>query len=314
MIIQKKAYAKINLYLEILDKLPNGYHNIFTVMQKISLCDDIKININPGIGQNIKVNCSDKNIPVDKTNTAYKAAELFLDYAGAGISRADTDIAIEITKNIPSQAGLGGGSSDAAAVLLGLNDYFGFIFSESILIEIAAKIGADVPFFVKNRNCAVCEGIGEIVMPVDIDLSGFVCLIVKPAYNVSTKQAFDDWDKYKISQNTRFCGTTLFAKEGREKARPNFALFSKEGTDRSRGVFCISDIHNDFAELIFSQNKNIREIKDFMIKSNAVAAELSGSGSALFGIFDNLNDAQKCKSTVIQKDNIEFCNIFNFLC
>ena len=276
MIIQKKAYAKINLYLEILDKLPNGYHNIFTVMQKISLCDDIKIDIKNNGNRNIKIICPDKNIS-NETNTAYKAAELFFDCSGI----LNFDLIIEITKNIPSQAGLGGGSSDAAAVLLGLNEYFDFILSESVLIEIAAKIGADVPFFAKNINCAVCEGIGEIVTPVYIDLSGFFCVIIKPAYNVPTKKAFEDWDGFS-PPNPKTAGWSF--------------------------------IHNDFSELIFSQNQDIREIKDFLIKSNASAAELSGSGSALFGIFDNLADARICQNIISQKDDIDFCGIFDFLC
>ncbi|MCL1859502.1 MAG: 4-(cytidine 5'-diphospho)-2-C-methyl-D-erythritol kinase [Oscillospiraceae bacterium] len=295
MIIPKKAYAKINLYLEILDKLPNGYHNIFTVMQKISLCDDIILNINKNISQNININCSDKNIPADKTNTVYKATELFFEYiTGAGFSRPDTGITIEIIKKIPTQAGLGGGSSDAAAVLLELNKYFDFILPERILIEIAAKIGADVPFFVKNINCAVCEGIGETVMPVDIDLTGYFCLIVKPVYNISTKQAYDDWDKFKNA----------------ERGMQNAELKNKI---RNSG-FQIKNIRNDFAELIFSQNNNIYEIKKYLLKSNAVAAELSGSGSALFGIFDDLENARECRDILIQRNDIEFCDIFDFLC
>ena len=278
MIIQKKAYAKINLYLRILDKRPDGYHNIYTVMQKISLCDDIKININQSKEQNINIICSDKNIPTDKSNTVYKAADLYC--KRLNISTDITIITIEITKKIPSQSGLGGGSSDAAAVLLGLNEYFDFALPEKDLIKIAAKIGADVPFFVKNLNCAICEGIGEIVTPVnfDMNLSELFCLIVKPVYNISTKQAYDDWDK--------------------------------AGTKQVREAL----IHNDFAELIFSQNKNIHEIKEFLLKSKAIAAELSGSGSALFGIFSDFNNAENIKNILNQKNDIEFCDIFDFMC
>jgi 4-diphosphocytidyl-2-C-methyl-D-erythritol kinase len=297
MIIQKKAYAKINLYLKILDKRPDGYHNIFTVMQKISLFDEITININPREGQNINIICNDKNIPTDKTNTVYKAAELFLE-------RADifADIEITINKKIPSQAGLGGGSSDAGSVLLGLNEYFDFILPENVLIEIAAKVGADVPFFVKNVNCAFCEGIGEIVSPIYIDLSGFYCLIVKPAYNVSTRQAYDDWDN-SMRGRTGASAPTIDIDD------------------------VMQNIHNDFYNLACSQNPNIKQIKDLLIQSGAIAAELSGSGSALFGIFDSLDNVQKCREQIlhstrraenVQNDNlkwdIEFCDIFEFLC
>jgi len=281
MIIQKKAYAKINLYLKILDKLPDGYHNIYTVMQKISLCDDIKIDITPGKKQNINIICNDPGVPVDKANTVYKAAELFFDCAD--VSR---DIDITINKKIPVQAGLGGGSSDAGAVLLGLNEYFNFILPENILIEIAAKIGADVPFFAKNINCAVCGGIGEIVAPCYIDLSKFVCLIVKPAYNISTKQAYDDWD--------------------------GFVHMDEQSSPLRKFDGIIQNIHNDFYGVAVSKNKNIKDIKDLLLKSGAAAAELSGSGPALFGIFDSLDAAQKCRNIIYTQNGIEFCNIFNF--
>jgi len=276
MIIQKKAHAKINLYLKILDKLPNGYHNIFTVMQKISLCDNIKININQSETQNINIICENKNIPDDKTNTAYKAAQLFLEY-----TKIISDISIKIEKKIPSQAGLGGGSSDAASVLSGLNEYYNFILSKKELLEISAKIGADVPFFVSEANCAVCEGIGEIITPINIDLSDFYCLIVKPVYNISTKQAYEDFDKFINSKHQNNTDITKY-------------------------------IHNDFSNLIFSQNNNIKEIKDLLIKSNAAAAELSGSGSAVFGIFNNLKTSKKCEAIINQRPDIEFCGIFEF--
>ena len=303
MIIQKKAYAKINLYLKILSKLPNGYHNIFTIMQKISLCDNLKININHGAAQKINIICDDKNVPTDKSNTAYKAAELFLErvlcFNGTPSVRP-LQIEITIDKKIPIQAGLGGGSSDAGAVLLGLNEYFDFILPENILIEIAAKIGADVPFFVKNINCAVCEGIGEIVTPVYINLSDFFCVIVKPAFNVSTKQAYEDWDRFATSSGAS------------HNAHPTVPATLRDA---------LENIHNDFSGLVFSQNKNIKEIKDLILKSGATASELSGSGSAVFGIFDNFDNAQKCREKILritQNDNftpdIEFCDIFKFLC
>ncbi|MCL2095473.1 MAG: 4-(cytidine 5'-diphospho)-2-C-methyl-D-erythritol kinase [Oscillospiraceae bacterium] len=290
MFIEKKAYAKINLYLKILDKLENGYHNIYTVMQKISLRDNIRININQGYRNNIKIICGNENIPVGETNTAYKAADLFLNYTNIN----NFDIEIEIEKNIPSMAGLGGGSSDSACVLLGLNEYFDYVLPEDILMGIASKIGADVPFFVHSNgetNCAVCEGIGEIVTPYYIDLSEFYCFVVKPVYNISTKRAFEDWD----SSNKR----------AKNQQKPP----SQKGVSRSGGGW----LHNDFSGLIFSQNKNIKEIKDSLIKSGAAAAEMTGSGSALFCIFEDLTDAEKCRAQINLRDDTEFCGIFNFL-
>ena len=276
MIIQKKARAKINLYLKILNKRPDGYHNIYTVMQKISLCDDVKITIKRGAG-NIAIACSgmSENIPANETNTAYKAAESFLLRAGI----PGFDIGLKITKNIPNQAGLGGGSSDAASVLLALNEHFGYILPENEMLDMAAAIGADVPFFVVGANCAVCEGIGEIVTPATTELPGPYCLIVKPVYNVSTKQAYEDFDKYN---------------GGGVRDAPD------------------SGIYNDFAAPIFSRNKNIEAIYGVLTQAGA-AAGLSGSGSALFGIFGGLDGAKECAETLKRRDDIEFCDIFDFL-
>ncbi|MCL2815877.1 MAG: 4-(cytidine 5'-diphospho)-2-C-methyl-D-erythritol kinase [Oscillospiraceae bacterium] len=278
MTIQKKAYAKINLYLKILNKREDNYHNIFTVMQKISLADEIKVKIIPG-EKRISIDCSVKSIANEK-NTAYKAAELFLARvkAAAGVN-------IEIEKKIPARAGLGGGSSDAAFVLLALNEYCGFVLPESELADIAARVGADVPFFLKNASCALCEGIGERVTPLEAKLSG-CCLIAKPSCDISTKQAYEDWDK-----------------SGSGKPPPPKWEISK--------IF--ESIHNDFAELAFSQNINIQIIHGFIAKSGAAAAGLCGSGSALFGIFTDLAPARRCEVALRQMRDVEFCGVFDFL-
>ena len=306
MIIQKKAYAKINLYLEILDKLPNGYHNIRTLMQKISLCDDLKINITRGTGKNINVTCEAENIPTGRDNIVYKAAELFFDSA-----KISADIIIDITKKIPSQAGLGGGSSDAGSVLLALNEYFEHILPESDMLNIAAKVGADVPFFVKNTSCAVCEGVGEIITPVYIDLSGFCCLIAKPVYDISTKRAFLDWDGFRPPRQ-HFVLPPLHG--GEFRLSPGVYLIPLRGGVPPTAAGWLKNIRNDFEGLIFSQNKNIGVLKNLIAANNSAAAGLSGSGSALFGIFADLNDAQKCRVQITQRSDIEFCGIFDFLC
>ena len=276
MIIKTKAYAKINLCLKILDKLPNGYHNLSTVMQRISLFDDIKIEIKDTDSRNIKILCSDENISSEK-NIAYKAADLFFSR-----SAINGDIEIYIKKNIPAQAGLGGGSSDAAAVFSVLNQYYNNIFTEKELIALAAKTGADVPFFVKNKSRALCEGIGEIITPIDTDdadTKKFHVLIVKPSYNISTKQAFEDFDNYKKSENP----------------------------EKSNGF------KNDFTTLAFSQNENLRDIYEIILKHGALKSELSGSGSSLFGIFNDYNTAENCKKTLKSRNDVEFCDIFEYI-
>lgn len=298
MIIQTKAYAKINLYLKILDKFPitnsvrSGYHRIYTIMQRISLRDSIKITVTRG-AKNIKIACTDSSI-ANEANTAYKAADLFLQHTDLPY-----DIDVEIEKYIPSQAGLGGGSSDAAAVLLALNKWFGNRLSEDGLMRIAVKIGADVPFFVKNTSCAVCEGIGEIVTPVSLDaldLDERKVLIVKPAYNISTKQAFDDFDRVNNLDN--------FHKFD------NFDNFDKTELFKN---FSVKDIYNDFAALAYSQNEKIEKILRVILDFGAAAAELTGSGSALFGIFDDTAKAEQCRAFLLRHRDVEFCGIFNFV-
>ena len=280
MIIQKKSYAKINLSLKILRKLPSGYHELYTIMQRISLCDNIKVEITTDDG--IKINCNDTNL-ANTDNIAYKAADLFLRTVNTPTSIGMT---IDIEKNIPLQAGLGGGSSNAAAVLLALNEYFShfsdtlpkYALPERKLIELAAKIGADVPFFVSNLSCAVCEGIGEKITPHNHDLSGYV-LIAKPIYGISTRQAFEDWDNAALNQLQR--------------DQHNFK--------------------NDFSALAFNQNESLREICDTMICYGANQAELTGSGSALFGIFTDFSKVQKCEAELHLRDDVDFCGIFDFV-
>lgn len=279
MIIQKKAYAKINLYLKISNKREDNYHNIFTVMQRISLADEIKIKITPG-EKKISINCRDKSIANQK-NTAYKAARLFL-----AQTKISAGLNIEIHKKIPARAGLGGGSSDAACALLALNECYGFILPEGELLDIAACVGADVPFFLKNTSCALCEGAGELVTPLKADLSGYFCLIAKPSYDISTKQAYENWDK----------------SEGGGPPPPAWEI-SK--------IF--ESIHNDFAGLAFSQNANIQKIHGFIANSGAAAAGLCGSGSALFGIFGDFAAARSCERALKQMPDVEFCGVFDFL-
>ena len=272
--VKRKAHAKINLQLKILDKRPDGYHDIYTIMQKISLCDELNISILPAQRREINIFCPGVNIPSEK-NTAYKAAALFFEHTGLLLC-----VNISIDKKIPSQAGLGGGSSDAAEVLLALNEYCGFKLSERELLGLAARVGADVPFFVKNAPCAICEGKGERVKPTKFDLPGSFCLIAKPVCDVSTKQAYEDFDRLEAKS---------------EPTPPDLSFF------------------NDFEKVIFAKNENIREIKSLILGCGAAAAGLSGSGSALFGIFDCEKAAQKCKKAVLDRADVEFCGVYRFL-
>ena len=182
--LRLKANAKINFCLDIIGVREDGYHLIESVMQSISLCD--KVSLSKTRLNTIELNCPKINIPKEK-NIAYKAAKAFLEEAGI-----DSGVRIKIKKNIPEQAGMGGASADAAAVIVGLNRLFKVGFSEQKLCEIGAKIGADVPFCIMGGTMLV-RGIGEVLTELD-NCADCHIVIVKGTQGVSTKEAYDAID------------------------------------------------------------------------------------------------------------------------
>ena len=181
-----KAYAKVNLMLDILGTLPNGYHNLWMIMQSVSLCDTVSVTTSDS--KEITITCSKEGIPTDQKNIAHKAARAFFDYT----KTENCGIHIHIEKNIPSEAGLAGGSADGAAVIKALNELFGTSLSERELCRIGKTIGADVPFCIVGGTC-LAQNIGEVIAPLeDIPLCYFV--LAKPQMGVSTKEAYESFD------------------------------------------------------------------------------------------------------------------------
>ncbi len=271
MLKTKKAYAKINLTLDLTGVLPNGYHPIFTLMQTVSLCDEIGVEISDsGL---IEIESDEKNIPLDMSNTAYKAAKLFLE----ATDKSGTGVKIRIEKNIPSQAGLAGGSADAAAVLTLLNEHFSFPLSEKELLGIALKVGADVPFCVKGKT-QLCQNIGEVMSELPA-FSAFV-VIAKPEEGVSTKDAFARFDK---SENIVHPDNN------------SFLFYASRGEYKK----ALENAFNIFENL--SEVKQGEYIKETMKKHGAYYASMSGSGSAYFGLFDTFEAAEKCEKVLKEK-------------
>ncbi len=260
-----EAFAKINLTLDILGKLPNNYHELRTVMQSISLSDLVKISLlqNDENCNKICLTCSEKNIPVDVKNTAYRAALIFLETAKIANFY---NVQIDITKNIPSEAGLGGASADAAAVLVGLNALFGGLFSLDELCEIGVKIGADVPFCVVGGT-KLCENIGEVISTFPKPPKCYF-VIAKGEVSTSTAVAFAEIDD-KCSYG-KFTKITSFSED--------ISLFANQ-------CFNIFDVHSHELETF--------KIKENLYKSGAFNVVMSGSGSAVYGIFDELSSAEK---------------------
>ena len=251
------AFAKINLTLDVLDKRPDGYHDLRSVMQTISLRDDIEIDV--GTGEPWSLLCSVEGIPTDETNLAWKAAKLFFDTIGK-----DPDgLQIRILKRIPVQAGLGGGSADAAAVLRALNKHYGSPLSLPALAELGASIGSDVPFCVLCGT-AVVEGKGDRIRKLP-DMPDCIFVICKPEFGVSTAQLYEKIDGRAIAN------------------RPNHQAMETAilGEDLL-GV--VNNICNVFDPIVTEEHLELNYIKSVMNSYDGVGMQMTGSGSAVYCI------------------------------
>lgn len=255
-----KANAKINLTLNITGRLPNGYHSLKSIMQSITLHDIVTVERTER--NDIEVKCG-SGIPSGEQNIAYKAADAFFRSVGL----YDKDVRITIDKHIPSEAGLGGGSADAAAVICCLDRLFGCDMNKKALCKIGASVGADVPFCISGGT-TLCEGIGEVITPLS-PLSCGCVLIAKGKLGVSTKEAYAKIDSAEIKH-------TPWDKN-------DFV-----GSFESWARLCSNDFEavsgNSEVDLIISEMKN----------GGAALAQMSGSGSAVFGLFSDKENAESC--------------------
>ncbi len=259
--IKVTAFAKINLYLEVIGKREDGYHEIDSIMQSVSLFDAVSV-LRTESG--IEIASSELRIPKDKTNTAYRAAEVFIDRTGI-----KGGVAIEIAKKIPIAAGLAGGSADAAAVLFGMNKMFGAGLSESDLITLAAEVGSDVAFCLTGGTCR-CRGRGELVDKMtDLPLTWLI--LVKPDFSVSTKWVYDNFD-------------LVFIKEHRlvDVHTPLSAIH----------------LYNDLEKVVVPKYPEVGEIKKKLVRLGCLQAEMSGSGPTVFGMAKDEASAKKVFSEI----------------
>ena len=254
-----QAFAKINLGLDVLGKREDGYHEVRMIMQTIRMYDqlDMRKSVEPGI----HLTTNKKYIPVDENNLVWRAAKLMMDTCGIieGVS-------IHLHKVIPVAAGMAGGSSDAAATLVGMNRLFHCGLSKEKLMELGVQIGADVPYCVM-RGTALAEGIGEKLTRITQVPDCFV-LIGKPGINVSTKAAYESLQLDKISSHPDIDGMIGDIERG-----DLLAMTQKMG--------------NVFEPGIIEKYPVIGEIKALMESHGALKAMMSGSGPTVFGIFDN---------------------------
>lgn len=251
------AFAKINLTLDVLGKREDGYHDIKSVMQTISIRDDIEIDLDTG--KPWKLLCDKKNIPTDETNLAWKAAKLYLDTIG----KDPNGLEIRITKRIPTQSGLAGGSADAAAVLRALNRHYGNPLSILALAELGAGVGSDVPF------CVVCgtamvEGRGEKLRKLP-DMPDCCFVVCKPGFDCSTPELYRKLDETVIGK------------------RPNHQLMESALLSGDLARVC-ENIYNVFDPVVTKDHLELNYIKSIFNSYGSINQQMSGSGPAVFAV------------------------------
>ncbi len=263
--ITLKAPAKVNYLLDVISRRPDGYHDLRMVMQRVDLSDEITISLvkSPGIS----VTCGKNGVPDGPGNIAWKAARAMLDLAGSS-----QGITISITKNIPVAAGLGGGSSDAATVLLGLNDLLQLGLTDQQLMDIGVTLGADVPFFIFKKT-ALAEGIGEALTNMPAMPKAWI-LLVNPGVHVSTAWV------YKNLQLT---------KRGELNKLP--------GCYPDLETVC-SIFSNDLETVTIPAFPVIATIKDTMLHHGALGSMMSGSGPTVFGLFADQETADSARTAL----------------
>lgn len=264
-----KAYAKINLYLDVCNLRPDGYHNIESIMQQISLCDRVTVE-QLAAGKGIKITCTDSAVPTDERNIVHKCAVRFFEHFGI----EDYSIAIHIDKEIPSCGGLAGGSTDGAAVLKLLNELYGTKADESTLCEIGVKVGADIPFCIVGGTC-ICRGIGEILIPVEIAAPKYRVLISFPGEGIATPVAYKMLDTIDRTGNHVGIDDVLYALQNGEIP---------------------TKMYNAFELAVLPGHENAQLVKKIMIDSGAVSSMMSGSGSTIFGLFYDDASIEKAKN------------------
>ncbi len=276
-----KAYAKINLFLDITGRRADGYHTITGVMQSIDLCDVVSVKAEgmagkhlcamgprPGIAERIMLTCSEPSLPTDGRNLAWRAAEAFFAATGYGCRQ----LQIDIEKHIPAAAGLAGGSTDAAAVLRALNELFDCPLSEDALCEVGLQLGADIPFCIKGAT-QLTEGVGEVLTAL-CPLPDCEILISCAGQGVSTPVAYRALDEM---YGDFAAGAYSPHFEERDAQRAALAAGNLGGV--------CSHARNIFESVILPQHPTACFIKETLAQNGALCAMMSGSGPSVFGIF-----------------------------
>ncbi len=263
------APAKVNLFLRVTGKRADGYHLLDSLMVPVSLSDELDIEVRSS-GSGIVVVCDDPTVPGGKTNLAYRAAALLLQETGI-----KAEVIIHLHKMIPAGSGLGGGSSDAAAVLKGLNDLLALGLRQEELLALGARLGADVPFFISCRPARM-GGVGEIVTPIE-GLPALWLVVIVPTFAISTAWAYARFDDLPSI----------------ESPLPVIEPFL-------RGHWPLHDLLvNDLERAVLPHYSAIAHLKEELRHLGAGGAAMSGSGSAVFGMFRTEEEAQRAAKALM---------------
>jgi len=268
-VISLKAPAKVNLFLEILGKRDDGYHEIETIMQEIDLADSLQFEETQ---EGVTLECNDKNIPANQDNLVCKAANLILEECGI-----KKGVLINLEKNIPVGAGLGGGSSDAATTLKALNSLWKVGLNNEELMEFAAKLGSDIPFFI-NGKTALCRGRGELITPVEVR-NRMDYIILFPRVHISTETIYKNL-KIDLTKKRKDVSFFLDALKYSEVAGISKLLF------------------NRLEEIIFATYPDLLQVKSTLESFDFCGLSISGSGSAFFGLCNDRHQAEVIKSKI----------------
>jgi len=268
-----EAHAKINLYLAIKGKRADGFHDLETRMVKITLADRLRLTKRDS---DITLECPTSDLPTGEDNLVYRAARSFFAALGTG-----GGVHIVLEKKVPVAAGLGGGSSDAAAVLRGLNTLYGSPFSGMALVDLARPLGADVPFFVDECSAAWATGIGDDIQAEAVDPSGWIVL-VNPGFSVSTKWVYENFTL------TREGNPYILGRD--------FVHGHNEGVKLGN-----LPLYNDLEAVTIGKYPELGRIKDELLADGAHGALMSGSGPTVFGLFENKAQAQKSLARFVKR-------------
>ncbi len=258
-----RSFAKVNLGLEIEGVMPDGYHRIRTIFQSIDLFDILSFEI---INSGIEIEGDGEDVPWNEDNLIYKAIERFKKEF-----RIKEGVRVFVEKKISPGSGLGGGSSNAGCTLVALREFFCKEIDIKELIPIASEIGADVPYFLHGGTC-LGEGKGDVIKEIE-DIGNLYFFLVIPEIKVSSKEAYTDWDKSRLTFSTKNSNI--------------------KGLERH---IDLGYLRNDLEEVVFKKYKELKRIKERMIGEEGLKKVLmSGSGSCIFGIIDDMKKAEKMK-------------------